>query len=119
MKVIITPNGDVELDVSNGEGQAALDLINALQAQANAKAASQDISQKHRTLTARMASLSKSQRQTYDLLIEFDSADGVHYTALAALLEASDGAVSHRLGLLETRGLVKRVSRGHYRAIRE
>ena len=145
MKVRITPNGDVEFDVSNGEGQAALDLIRAIQkSQAHTVPIPEDVPQTyfeklenlrnnlaqehaqeipeviHTTpMSSRMASLSRSQRATYEALIEFDNEDGVHVSALGTLLDTSDGAISHRLALLEHRGLVKRVSRGHYRAVQQ
>lgn len=149
MKVRITPNGDVEFDVSNGEGQAALDLIRAIQNQMRASTNVVDEAPRtyferleklrqenfsipeepnngclpeviHTTpMSSRLASLSRTQRATYEALIEFDSEDGVHVSALGTLLETSDGAINHRLALLEHRGLVTRVTRGHYRAVQQ
>jgi predicted transcriptional regulator len=109
MKFTLDKDGNVEFDVDSA--QDALDIIEELQRRKKAK--------DHRLdpMNVRLASLNKSQRETYNALLEFDSEAGVHVASLATLLETSEGAVSHRLSLLIDHELVKRVSRGHYRAI--
>lgn len=114
MKVRVLPDGSVELDVgSNGESAAAAALIHQLQNDAKAEAA--------QVVDARLyqatASLTPKQRKLYEVLTDFDTEIGCHISGLAALLETTEGAMSHQLSLLMRLGLVYRVTRGHYRLV--
>ena len=109
MKFKLDKDGNVEFDVDSASD--ALDIIEELQKRKKAKET------KAGPMNVRLASMNKTQRETYNALIEFDSEAGVHTSSLATLLETSEGAISHRLALMVDNGTVKRVSRGHYRAI--
>lgn len=116
MKVTVTPSGDVQLEVTDGDGAAAVELIHQLQADA-AQRRTDDEKQSH---SVALASLTAKQRKLYDVLCDFDQPQGCHVSGLAALLETTQGAVSHMLNVvLVPRHLARRVTRGHYRAIQE
>lgn len=115
MKVHILPDGSVELDVSSGNGDSAAAAALIHQLRADAKDAETQQVDAH--LYQVTASLTAKQRKLYEVLTDFDQETGCHVTGLAALMETTEGAMSHQLSILLDRGLVYRVSRGHYRLV--
>jgi hypothetical protein len=115
MKVNVKADGTVELDVSNGEGQAALDLIHALQA--DARASARLVEEVAATRQAESAGLSQLLYRTWEYLVENDRPDGVHVSAVARAFGINDSAASERMQALLKAGNAKRSRRGYYRAI--
>ena len=119
MKVTVNACGDVILDVSNGDGQAALDLIHALQADARKKKDSEAHSttmKESRTIVGD-SGLNKIQYRTWEYLCEQDRTDGIHVSAVAQSFGISTPAANTRLIVLVKMGYAKRVHRGYYRAM--
>lgn len=122
MKVIISANGDVVLDITNGDGQTAIDLIHALQADARQKEAS-----KNRSLTSRESQtmvptggtgkLNTIQYRTWEYLCENDIASGVHVSQVAHAFGLSNTSANARLVTLFNLGYAQRVAKGYYRAL--
>lgn len=108
MKVTIAPDGTVELDVAPGDGQAALDLIRAMQGQQQPGPAGPPV-----------ARLTATQFATYSVLREFP--EGVYYADIAALLGMADeeSIVATRCNVLTKTEppVAERVGRGVYRPL--
>jgi len=106
MKVTIRPDGSMELDVANGDGQAALDLIRSLQGSTA-------------TPTKRQpndpAALTPEQRKTYDVLTAHPS--GCHYTVVAEYLDVSKSVANSRCNYLAGIGYAERIRSGVYRVV--
>jgi len=115
MKVHLLPDGTVELEVGSGDGQAALDFIDAMQARHRD-------SQKLRaeieaSRAAETVNLSALLYRTWEFLVENDRPEGVHISAVARAFGCPDTAASARMKELLKQGNAKRVRRGYYRAI--
>lgn len=111
MKVSFRPDGTVEIDVDTAE--QALELARGAHAQTE-----QEKIEK-RTHAAELVSLTPKQRKLYDTLAELDCPEGCHLSGLAELVESTDQAVGQMCCEMIKRGLVQRVSRGHYRAVKQ
>lgn len=111
MEVKVNAAGEVVLNVTNGDSQAALDLIHALQTDAR-KAQSQKIDPEK----VSTGPLTKYQYLVWEYLCENDCTSGVTLNAMARALGISDGAVGQRLQHMVTLGYAVRVSSGRYRA---
>jgi hypothetical protein len=109
MKVTINHKGEVELDISNGDGQAAMDLIRSLQADARRKHV--DMA---KVSTGRLNAL---QFKTWEFLAENDCEVGVHVDAIGRHLGITPGAAGQRCYTLVSLGYASRVSNGRYRAL--
>jgi hypothetical protein len=109
MKVTIAPDGTVELDVAPGDGQAALDLIRAMQGQQQPGPAA----------GPPVARLTVTQFATYSVLREFP--EGAYYADIAALLGMADeeSIVATRCNVLTKTEppVAERVGRGVYRPL--
>lgn len=109
MKVTIAPDGTVELDVAPGDGQAALDLIRAMQGQ----------QQPGPPPGPPVARLTATQFTTYSVLREFP--EGAYYADIAALLgmAGEESIVATRCNALTKTEppVAERVARGVYRPL--
>ena len=109
MKVTIAPDGTVEMDVAPGDGQAALDLIRAMQGQQQPGPATGPA----------VARLTALQFDTYSVLREFP--EGAHYADIAALMKMAgeESIVATRCNALTTTAppVAERVGRGVYRPL--
>jgi len=140
LKVTVNAKGDVTLDISNGEAQAALDFIRALQSeqrialQANPfqgrqrvtlevddpkPQALQPISKGTRpgVHTPHDGALNRSQYDAWEYLAENDCEVGVHLNALGRHLNISSSAAGQRCYTLIKLGYARRVAMGRYRAL--
>ena len=106
MKVTITPDGTIELDVSNGDGQAALDLIRSLQVADPPPAPLQ----RHDP-----AALSPIQRGTLEVLQAHP--EGCHYTVVAEFLGLSPSVANTRCQAVTHLGFAERIRAGVYRVV--
>ena len=111
MEVKVNAAGEVVLNVTNGDGQAAMDIIHALQADAR-KAQSQKID----PLKTPTGPLSKKQYEVWEYLCENDCEVGVSLNAMGREIGITDGAVGQRMQDLIKLGYARRVSTGRYRA---
>ena len=107
MKVTIAADGTVELEVHNGEGQAALDLIRSLQAQTVPAPPVAAPSYSRQT-----ASLTPLLREAMDVLAAYP--EGCHYTALAEYLGLSPASANSRFQELRKRGFATWLRAGVY-----
>ena len=106
MKITIAPDGTVELlDVTNGDGQVALDLIRSLQAKDPEKPVTHDPS-----------ALTPTQKQTYEVL-EAHAPHGCHYTSVAEFLGIDPSIANSRCNQLRILGYAERVRAGVYIAV--
>ena len=123
MKITISPDGTVQMEVANGDGQAALDMIRSLQHK-------DDIVPEQTTLAdvmtnvhlvegkdrrhAKAASLSPSQRETYDVLAAYP--EGIHYTIVAEYLGVGKSVANTRCQAIANLGLAAyRIRAGVYK----
>lgn len=111
MKVNVKPDGTVELDVSTGEGAAALDLIEAMQKRAQRQQVDRA------TRATGSAELNQPLYETWEYLCEHDSEYGLHIAGVARALGINDKACSYRLRTLRDMGFAEVVTRGKYRAV--
>ena len=116
MKVNVKADGTVELEVSNGEGQAAIDLIHALQADARRQAADA-AANVSRAALAQSGGLNSVQYQAWEVLCENDCVVGVTVAAIARELKIKHSTASQRLLTLVKLGYAERVATGRYRAV--
>jgi len=118
MKVTITPDGSVELEVHNGEGQVALDLIRSLTAPEQPASSTVDLGTLVHTLhklepsVELLARLSPVLRSAMEVLLAYP--DGCHYTVVAELLGIAITAANSRCQELRKRGLATWVASGVY-----
>ena len=122
MKVTITPDGSVELEVHNGEGQVALDLIRSLTAPEQPASSTVDLGTLVHTLhkleptpdpsVEILAKLSPVLRSAMEVLLAYP--DGCHYTVVAELLGIAITAANSRCQELRKRGLATWVASGVY-----
>ena len=116
MKVHILPDGTVELEVANGEGHEALDLIEIMQARARQKMAIQRMEDDRIEKASEDSHLDKHQYRTWEYLCENDSVAGIHLSQLAKDFGLTNSAANQRLLVLVRLGYARRVKRGYYRA---
>ena len=109
MKALIHPDGTVELEIHNGDGQAALDLIRSLQGAGEAT-----VEEEHEVLLD-SAVLTPAERSVYEVLAEHRN--GCHVTVVATELTLSRSVANSRLVALTNRGFAERIMRGTYRLI--
>lgn len=114
MKVHINSDGTVELDVVDGESHAAIELIDALQARRHESIKLADETRESRA--GETANLSSALYRTWEFLVNSDTPDGVHISAVARAFAITDACASSRLKELLSQGNAKRVRRGYYRA---
>jgi len=122
MKVTVTANGEVVLDITNGDGQAALDLIHALQEDARRKevsASRQEASRAAATMVpiSGTKELNEIQYRTWSYLCDNDVAGGVHVSQVAHAFGINNMAANSRLLTLHKAGYAERTAKGYYRAL--
>lgn len=109
MKITLGADGSIELEVADGDGQAALDMIRSLTANGQGTPPPA----KHSPTTPKaLASLTYQQRQTYDILAAFP--EGAHYTVVAEFLNVNPSAANSRLQNLRALGLATWLRSGVY-----
>lgn len=115
MKVTVQPDGTIELEVTNGDGQAALDLIRSLGVREVAEPAdeSDDESDDEDVIWLDPAQLTKPLREAYDALAEFPR--GAHVSVIAERMGKSQSLVNSRLVALRKRGFAEWLRSGTYR----
>lgn len=109
MKITLGADGSIELEVADGDGQAALDMIRSLTANGQGTLPPAKHSP---TVPKAQASLTALQRQTYEVLAAFP--EGAHYTVVAEFLNAKPSAANSRLQNLRVLGLATWVRAGVY-----
>lgn len=120
MKVTVTPEGVVTLEVTNGDGQVALDMIRALQAESKKPAAKPRAKSRKKTQSKKKdeVGIQPSLFDALSWMADNDSEDGVTAVDLAQQASISNGAAGQRIQKLLKAGYVYRVSTGHYRAVK-
>lgn len=121
MKITVLPDGTIQMDVANGDGQTALDLIRSLQAAAGTREATKPVADEPHDeslcdetaseLPAAVAALTPKMRQVYEALDQYVAA---HYYQLAEDLQLSKEATNQRLGKLARAGIIRRTASGVY-----
>lgn len=119
MKVTINSDGEVTLDITNGDGQAALDLIHALQGDVKRQKSAEERREVHRQAAAKVdgSPLNVLQYRTWEYLCGNDCNDGIHVSSVGKAFGITNSAANTRLVALTNLGYAKRVHRGYYRAI--
>ena len=112
MKIVVQPNGAVEVDVHD-----------AIEAAAFIKALQHEKPKRHRQpkkprleLVSTEESLSPALVETWNWLVANDHGDGVTPNDIAVGLELLPATANYRLARLRERELAHRVSPGRYRA---
>lgn len=125
MKVTVTPEGVVELDVSNGEVSVALDFIEAMRARAKQqppklvpKGKPQKAFRKSRKITDHRGQVQPALFDALKWLAQNDSEEGLRAADLAQHARISNGAAGQRLIKLAAGGFAYRVKDGRYRAVK-
>jgi len=128
MEVRINTEGEIIINITNGDGQAAFDLIDSLQNRAKRKKETSVRSELMRDANTKVAvprpegsedvtgELNRIQYRTWEFLCENDSPDGVHVSRVAQAFGLTRAAANTRLVVLTNTGYAKRVHRGYYRA---
>ena len=120
MKVTVLTDGTVEMEVRNGDGQAALDLIRSLQGRVS-EVTEWEFSEPDVLLDSavifqpRYMLLPPTERSVYDVLAQHPT--GCHVSVAAEELGVSRGIANARLVSLTNRGFAERILRGTYRLI--
>jgi hypothetical protein len=119
MKVTVNADGDIVLDITSGDTESAMNLIDALQSRAANKRASEirsEVAVQAQTKVG-TSNLNAIQYRTWEFLCENDCSAGIHVSAVARGFAISNAAANTRLIVLEKMGYAKRVQRGYYRAL--
>jgi hypothetical protein len=119
MEIKVSADGEVTLNVTNGETDKAIDLIRALQYEAQRKqvSARRSKSMKDAAVKVDDTNLNQLQYRTWEFLCENDTAEGVHVSQLAKAFGLNRAAANTRLVVLTNMGYAKRVHKGYYRAL--
>jgi predicted transcriptional regulator of viral defense system len=106
MKVTISKHGDVTLDITNGDGQAALDLIRALQADNSSEAITYDRQPYHRSLNV------AHDEDVFDYVNQY--AYGRTLDQVAVRFDMNKSTASGKLSRLHQSGRLAKLDRGRY-----
>lgn len=119
MEIKVNADGEVILNVNNGETDKALEMIHALQADARRKTLAKDRSETGKQAQTKVGSgnLNAIQYRTWEYLCENDSPNGIHVSQLARAFGITNMAANSRLLVVEKLGYAKRVAKGYYRAL--
>jgi hypothetical protein len=119
MEIRVNANGDVIINVTNGETDKALEMIHALQADARRKTLSTDRSEVGKQAQTKVSgsNLNAIQYRTWEYLCENDNSGGVHVSQVARAFAVSNAAANSRLSTLYQLGYANRVAKGYYRAL--
>lgn len=115
MKVTVLPDGSVEFEVHDGDGQSALDLIRSLQGVREDESVEDKSVEDGGPVEVLLdpALLTPTQRTVYDVLAEHPT--GCHASAVAQELNLEQSIVNARLVALKNRGFAERLRPGTYR----
>lgn len=114
MKVSISPEGNVELDVSNGETENAIELIQKLQQTNKEKESVRAL--EHAERIEKTTELNGWQYDLWNWLCDNDNINGIPIAAAARHFELTSGAMGQRLARLVKIGYASRPVNGRYRA---
>lgn len=113
LKAFIHPDGTVELEIHNGDGQAALDLIRSLQGGREAEANGQG----EPVARVDIEALSPAEQTAYDALLALGATTpekSVHVNKLAKHMKLGRGIVNARCVAATNRGWLTRHTKGAY-----
>ena len=114
MKITVSPDGTLELEVTDGDSQAALEIIRSLQAPQGVAPESEGEPSPEPVEPRDPAALSRPQRETYEVIASHPQ--GCHYTKVAEILGLEPTVINSRLGGLRKLGYVEWIRAGVYRA---
>jgi len=120
MEIRVSQDGEVVLNVDNGETERALHFVRALQKEAKEKKVSETRSQSHREANVKgeqYGELNQLQYRTWEYLTENDNPDGIHISQIARAFGISVAAANTRAITLHKLGYAKRIHKGYYRAL--
>lgn len=123
MEVRVNKDGEVILNIANGDGQAAIDLIRALQGEAAATAKlkkhseERSASLKEASIKTGTGNLNQLQYRTWEYLTDNDCIDGIHVSQLAHAFGITTAAANTRVMTLHKLGYAKRIRKGYYKAL--
>jgi hypothetical protein len=119
MEIKVSADGEITLNVTNGETDKAVDLIRALRCDAQRAKTSANRSKSMAEAAQKVddSELNQLQYRTWEFLCENDNPDGVHVSQLAKAFGLNRAAANTRLVVLTNMGYAKRVHKGYYRAL--
>jgi Fic family protein len=119
MEIRVNAEGEVILNVTNGEVDKAMELIHALQADARRKERTVTHSATMKAANTKVgdSNLNQIQYRTWEFLCENDNNEGIHVSQIAKAFGLTRAAANSRLLVIEKLGYAKRVHKGYYRAL--
>ena len=117
MEVKLNAQGEVVINVTNGESGAALELLKALRAEQEGKKVSEIRSKSMTEAAEKYGKLNGVQYRTWEYLVANDNPEGIHVSQVARAFGVSNAAANTRCLTLEKLGYAKRVHKGYYRAL--
>ena len=119
MKALIHPDGTVELEIHNGDGQAALDLIRSLQGASEVEQPAVDAEQvdEPEYLREELLPMTAAELTVYDALLALGAdtpGEAVHVGTLAQYMKLGRGIVNARCVSATNRGWLTRHRKGVY-----
>lgn len=123
MEIKVNAEGEVVINVVNGETDRAIDLIRALQGEARGKKINERRSESMKLAAQKVdtglgsGKLNQIQYRTWEYLCENDCSDGIHISGVARAFGVPNTTANSRVLVLEKLGYAKRVRKGYYRAL--